>query len=432
MRRALLALVLIAAAGAAAVAGRLAVEQPPGDPARARRSGDLHLPPDGDLITGVVPRNTTLGALLAEHAIAEQDRQDLVASIEAIFDVRRVRAGQRFAIDRLHDGRVRAFEYEIDGDRRLVVHAIGALPRRDGMPGAAPVAKVVGPSFAAAIEPIEKVVTVAAVEGEINRRTPSLTQALEAVGERLDLALQMAEIFAGELDFSSDLQPGDAFRLVVERFTRDGAFVGYGAIVAAEFVASGLSKQAYRYAPASGRPGYYDAQGRSLKRFFLKSPLKFEPRITSRFSKARQHPILAYTRAHNGVDYAAPAGAPVAAVAPGLVTLAGWTSGGGRTVKVRHANGYESEYLHLSALTVRAGQRVSQGDLVGRVGATGLATGPHLHYGLRRNGAYVNPVLEHRNVPPGEPVPTVELAAFSLERDRLFALFPPERPKVAN
>ncbi|MCC7241979.1 MAG: M23 family metallopeptidase, partial [Acidobacteria bacterium] len=168
------------------------------------------------------------------------------------------------------------------------------------------------------------------------------------------------------------------------------------------------------------------------KRFFLKSPLKFEPRITSRFTSSRRHPILGYTRAHNGVDYSAPPGAPVASVAPGTVTLAGWTNGGGRTVRVRHNNGYESEYLHLSAIAVRPGQHVSQGDLVGKVGSTGLATGPHLHYGLRRNGRFVNPVIEHRNMPPGDPVPGVELAAFMLERSRLFALLQSGAIRAAN
>jgi murein DD-endopeptidase MepM/ murein hydrolase activator NlpD len=242
----------------------------------------------------------------------------------------------------------------------------------------------------------------------------------------------MAEIFSGELDFSSELQPGDAFRLVVERETREGQFVGYGAILAAEFVASGRPLRAFRYAAAGARPAYYDEQGRSLKRFFLKSPLKFEPRITSRFSSSRRHPVLGYTRAHNGVDYSAPTGAPVAAVAPGTVTFAGWTGGGGRTVRVRHHNGYESEYLHLSAIAVRAGAHVSQGDVVGKVGATGLATGPHLHYGLRRHGAYVNPVVEHRNMPPGEPIPAAELAAYATVRTRLFGLFQQGPARATN
>ena len=132
------------------------------------------------------------------------------------------------------------------------------------------------------------------------------------------------------------------------------------------------------------------------------------------------------------MDYHAPTGAPVGSVAPGVVTLAGWTSGGGRTVRVRHPNGYESEYLHLSAIAVHAGARVGQGDLIGRVGATGLATAPHLHYGLRKNGTYVNPILEHRNMPPGEPVPAPLLTIFNQERDRVLGLFQSSTLRAAN
>lgn len=379
-----------------------------------RRLADIALATDSMLIAGTVPSGRTLGAMLATFDLKEPDRHALVSAVQRVFDVRRLRVGQPFKLDRLLDGRVRSFEYEIDADRLVRVQADPAV------------------GYAAAVEPIAKDVTLDAVEGAISKATPSLTQALDAAGERIDLALQMADIFSGELDFSSELQPGDQFRLVVERQTRDGAFVGYGAILAAEFVASGKPLRAFRYATVGAKPAYYDEQGRSLKRFFLKSPLKFEPRITSRFSSSRKHPILGYTRRHNGVDYAAPTGAPVAAVAPGTVTLAGWTGGGGRTVRVRHNNGYESEYLHLSAIEVRAGAHVSQGEVVGKVGATGLATGPHLHYGLRRHGGYVNPVVEHRNMPPGEPIPAAELEAYAAVRTRLTGLFAPSALRNAN
>ena len=144
------------------------------------------------------------------------------------------------------------------------------------------------------------------------------------------------------------------------------------------------------------------------------------------------HPVLGYARAHNGVDYHAPSGAPIASVAPGVVTFAGWTNGGGRTVRVRHPNGYESEYLHMSAIAVRVGERVGQGELVGKVGATGLATAPHLHYGLKKNGHYVNPLLEHRNMPPGEPVPAALLTTFTLERDRVMGLLLPNARAANN
>jgi murein DD-endopeptidase MepM/ murein hydrolase activator NlpD len=404
MRRVLLAGLVLCSIAASGGCGSPTLDEPL--PAvRSPRLADIVLAADSRLIAGTVPSGRTLGAMLAAFDLHEADRQAIVSAIQRVFDVRRLRVGQPFRLDRLFNGQIRSFEYEIDADRRLRVEPHPAA------------------GYAAAVEPIAKDVSIDAVEGEISRVTPSLTQALDAAGERIDLALQMADIFSGELDFSSELQPGDRFRLVVERHTREGAFVGYGAILAAEFVASGRPLRAYRYATAGAKPAYYDEQGRSLKRFFLKSPLKFEPRITSRFSSSRKHPVLGYTRAHNGVDYSAPTGAPVATVAPGTVTLAGWTTGGGRTVRVRHNNGYESEYLHLSAIDVRRGQHVSQGDVVGKVGATGLATGPHLHYGLKRNGVFVNPVVEHRNMPPGEPIPEAELTAYTAVRTRLFELF---------
>ena len=148
---------------------------------------------------------------------------------------------------------------------------------------------------------------------------------------------------------------------------------------------------------------------------------RFQPVVTSGFSRSRLHPILREYRAHLGVDYRAPAGAPVVAVSDGVVVSAGPSGGSGRMVHLRHANGFESEYLHLSAIAVRAGSRVHQGELIGRVGATGLATGPHLDYRLKKNGAFINPLTAHRSMPPADPVPAARMAEFTLVRDRAFA-----------
>jgi len=383
-----------------------------------RLTEDVSLTRDADYLTGFVPTRTTIGSVFDHHMIEGPEKSVLVASIGAEFDLRRIRAGQPYVIDRMLDGRVRRFEYEIDEDRRLTATR-GSL---DGTP-----------RFHTAIERIPKQTSVVMVEGAIDRETNSLSAALNKAGERIDLALGLADVFSGEIDFNSGLQPGDHFRVLVERHSREGKLAGYGPILAAEFVNDGRQLRAIRFTPEGGAAAYYDDQGRSLKRFFLKSPLKFEPRVTSRFASSRKHPILGYARAHNGVDYSAGTGAPVVSVAPGVVTLAGWTGGGGRTVKVRHPNGYETEYLHLSAITVRQGARISQGDLVGRVGQTGLATGPHLHYGLKKNGRYVNPILEHRNMPPGDPVPAALLNVFSSERDRyLSLLFTPTATRAAD
>jgi murein DD-endopeptidase MepM/ murein hydrolase activator NlpD len=389
------------------------------DPAKTVSVGkDVLLEKDSDFLTGYIPPRTTFGHLFDNHLIKNGDAQVLVASIAGAMDVRRLRAGQPYSIDRLLDGRVRRFEYEIDGDKRLTV-------QRAASEGA--------PRFIATVERIPKEVSVVAIEGHINRETNSLAASIDKLGERIELALGMADVFSGEIDFNSDLQPGDSFRVLVERQTREGKLSGYGPILAAEFINDNRKLKAIRFTPDGGSPGYYDENGRSLKRFFLKSPLKFEPRITSRFSSSRKHPILGYSRAHNGVDYHAPSGAPVTTVAPGVVTMAGWTSGGGRTVKVRHPNGYDTEYLHLSAITTHAGARVGQGDLIGRVGQTGLATGPHLHYGLKKNGRYVNPVIEHRNMPPGEPVAASLMNVFMTDRDRyLTLLFNPSSLRATN
>lgn len=383
-----------------------------------RLGSDVSLERDADYLSGYIPTRTTIGAVLDRHLIEGPEKTALVATIGDAFDLRRIRAGQPYVIDRMLDGRVRRFEYEIDADRRLTATR-GSL---DGTP-----------RFHTAIERIPKDTSVVMVEGAIDRETNSLSAALDKAGERIDLALGLADVFSGEIDFNSDLQPGDHFRLLVERHSREGKLAGYGPILAAELVNDGRELSAVRFTPDGGAPAYYDERGRSLKRFFLKSPLKFEPRVTSRFSTSRQHPILGYARAHNGVDYHADTGAPVVSVAPGVVTLAGWTGGGGRTVRVRHPNGYETEYLHLSAISVRQGARIGQGELVGRVGKTGLATGPHLHYGLKKNGRYVNPILEHRNMPPGDPVPATLIDVFASERDRFFTLLTaPSAARAAN
>jgi len=384
----------------------------------ARLAADVPLERDADYLTGFVPTRTTLSTVFDRHMIEGPEKTVLVASIGNTFDLRRIRAGQPYTIDRMLDGRVRRFEYEIDADRRLTA-------TRGSLEGT--------PRFHTAIERIPKETSVVMVTGAIDRDTNSLSAALDEVGERIDLALGLADVFSGEIDFNSDLQPGDNFRLLVERHSREGKLAGYGPILAAEFVNHGRQLRAIRFTPEGGPAAYYDDQGRSLKRFFLKSPLKFEPRVTSRFSSSRQHPVLGYARAHNGVDYHANTGAPIVSVAPGVVTFAGWTNGGGRTVKVRHPNGYETEYLHMSAIKVRQGARIGQGELVGLVGKTGLATGPHLHYGLKKAGRYVNPILEHRNMPPGDPVPATLLNVFSSERDRyLSLLFAPSAARAAN
>jgi len=330
----------------------------------------------------------------------------VVGAAGRVFDLRRLRSLRPFSLERTVEGALRLFQYEIDADSSLVVRPMA--------PGAT--------TWRAEIVPIPKTLEHAASAGQIDRDTPSLFQAMSAAGEGDELAVGLAGIFAGEVDFNSGLQPGDGFALAFERYSREDGTASYGAITAAEFRNDGRILRAIRFTPPGGEPSYYDEQGHSLQRFFLRSPLGFEPRITSGFSASRMHPILHTSRAHQGVDYAAPTGAPVVAASAGVVTSVTSDGANGRMVRLRHASGYESHYLHLSgfAAGLRAGQRVEQGDTIGFVGSSGLATGPHLHYALMKNGSFVNPLVEQRNLPPPEPLAPDAMTAFRAARDAAF------------
>jgi murein DD-endopeptidase MepM/ murein hydrolase activator NlpD len=377
--------------------------------------GDVSLARETESIIGRVPSRTTLATLLGSFRL----RADLVPAIvsltKTVFDPRRLRADHAYRVERTFGGLIRRFEYEIDEDRYLRV-----LGTSDRQPEELTVELV----------PYQKDRVQVSVRGEISKESPSLFAAMEKAGEGPDLSIGLADVFSGEIDFHSELQPGDRFILTFEKVYREGKFSSYGAVMAAEFTNAGRALKAVRFTVPGGRPGYYDDQGRSLRRFFLKSPLKFAAPVTSRFSSARMHPILRIVRPHFGVDYQAPSGSPVIAVANGLVVSAGWSGEGGLMVHVRHASGYETFYMHLSSIAVRAGQHVGQGDLIGRVGMTGLATGPHLDYRVKKNGAYLNPLLVHRSLPPGEPIPASVLPQFAAERDRLMARL--THPAAAN
>jgi murein DD-endopeptidase MepM/ murein hydrolase activator NlpD len=410
-----LSIVGLIVAAALAMSGR--TEPEPSRPQVAASRADIFLAPDTEIIRGLVPRNTTLEALLRMHGLASDSAQRVIEAISSAFDPRRLRASQPFMLVRTLDGDLRRFLYEIDGDRVLRVTHVGEH------------------SVSAAIADIPKRRHELVAGGAISEATPSLFQAMESAGERPELSIALADIFSGEIDFNTELQPGDRFGLAFEKFTREplpdvvqvGAVsegertgASYGDIAAAEFRNDGRVLRAIRFTPPGGKPAYYDEKGRSLRRFFLRSPLRFEPRITSRFSRRRLHPVLGRYRAHLGVDYGAPTGAPVVAVASGTVVSATSDRANGRMVRLKHSGGYETYYLHLSAFGpgIRAGVRVSQGQLIGKVGATGLASGPHLDYRLRKNGSFVDPLTEHRKMPPGEPVPASAMAAFTDTRDR--------------
>jgi murein DD-endopeptidase MepM/ murein hydrolase activator NlpD len=359
-----------------------------------------------------VAAGATFASILRAEHIAADEAATLVRRAASVFDLRKVRVNQPYRFVRTLGGVFRKFEYEIDGDRFL------RLSRAESN------------EIEATVLPIPKTRSIEHVTGQIDRGSPSLVAAVEHAGETIDLTLAVAEILGGEIDFSTELQPGDRFDVTVEKqFREDHAFAGYGPVLAVGFVNAGRQVRAVRFTPEGGQPGYYDEHGVSMNRFFLASPLKFQPVVTSAFSRSRFHPILREYRAHLGVDYRAPAGSPVIAVADGQVISAGIAGASGRLVHLRHSNGFESEYLHLSSIAVRTGQHVQQGELIGRVGSSGLATGPHLDYRLKKNGAFINPVTAHRAMPPAEPVPPGEMTKFALVRDQAFAPTDPSAVK---
>jgi murein DD-endopeptidase MepM/ murein hydrolase activator NlpD len=372
---------------------------------------DVHLPAQVRIIADRVARGATLASLLRAHDVAEQEVAALVSRVTDVFDLRRFRAEQPYRLAQTLEGALRLFEYEIDGDRKLTVSRVPDVPSHE---------------FVAEIADIPKTTELAVVRGAIDSDANSLFAAIGRAGEHVELSVLMAAAFASDIDFNTELQRGDTFQLLVEKQYRqdDGygeeaweGFAGYGAIVAAIFENDGRKLHAVRFTGEDGKTAYFDENGNSKKRFFLSSPLPFDPVVTSRFSNSRLHPVLGVRRAHLGVDYRAATGTHVIAVADGTVVFAAASGGSGRMVHLRHANGFETQYLHLSAIDVRRGQRVSQGERIGRVGSTGLATGPHLHYNLRQNGRNVNPVTAHRAMPPGDPVPAAERPAFEQIRD---------------
>ncbi len=378
------------------------------EPAPRAARPDVRLAVETETIDAIVPRNATLDSLLRAQHLQQSLVVSVVGAARAVFDPRQIRTGRPYRLVRSLDGLLREFVYEIDADRFLRVTADVAHPD----------------ALDAKVLPFDKQIEIASIDARIDRQSPSLIAAIEREGENIQLALELADVFSGQIDFNSELQPGDRFHVLFEKTTRDGQFSSYGAIVGASLSVNGRSVQGFRFTnPASGKPAYYDENGRSLQRFFLKSPLKFEPRITSRFSQHRLHPIDNVVKAHLGVDYAAPIGSSVVAVAAGTVVSAGYSGGSGNMVHLKHAGGFETFYLHLSSFApgVRAGTHVAQGQLVGRVGMTGSATGPHLDYRLKRNGGFVNPVSFHSRQEPGEPIPATALAAFTTSRDATLA-----------
>lgn len=288
----------------------------------------------------------------------------------------------------VQDGRVIEYQYEPDNEKILRVLF-------DDPP-------------AIIVEPIPYEVFRIPVSGVIK---DSLFAAVEAIDEKPSLAMDLADLFAWQVDFFRDLRTGDSFTVLVDKYYRDGKFVRYGKILAARFVNNGKMHAGILFTPAGGREDYFDETGGSLRKQFLKSPLRFR-RISSGFSRRRLHPVTGKVTAHLGIDYAAPTGTPIMSVGEGKVLYKKHDSVNGRIVKIRHNGTYSSAYAHMNSFAkgVGKGSQVRQGQVIGYVGRSGRATGPHLHFAMYRNGRYVDP--RRISVPRATSIPARDRSAF--------------------
>jgi murein DD-endopeptidase MepM/ murein hydrolase activator NlpD len=350
-------------------------------------------------IEGEVRERSTLFQSLAEKNIPPRWIDLIISELKSYVNFRKIKGGTYHLItDEKGDlvkfiyeaGPTEIYEIEKDGQKYVA--------RRKSVPVEIRLVKVVG---------------------EIRS---SLFEAMDAAGEQDPLTIAFAEILAWEIDFYKDVREGDRFKVVVEKVYKGDQFVEYGAIHGVEYQRGEKIIRGIRY-----KDGYYDDKGFSLRKAFLKAPLRFA-RISSRFSWARRHPILGGVRPHFGVDYAAPPGTPIWAVADGTVTSCGWNDGFGKQVILRHMNGYTTYYGHLSRFGpgIRKGARVKQKQVIGYVGSTGLSTGPHLDYRLLKDGRFRNPLRE--TFLPGVPIQKKEMGMFEKKRDEMLAWLQGDSP----
>jgi murein DD-endopeptidase MepM/ murein hydrolase activator NlpD len=320
----------------------------------------------------IIHKRQTLAQILTRFDFSGAEIEKLKADVRGVYDPGRITAGHELRLYVDANLRTERLEYDIDEDTYL---SLRRVPN----------------GFAAEVKRFPYEIRPALVWGTIED-TP--IAAFNKAGEADSLAMDFAEIFAWDVDFYLDPRRGDQFALIVQKKYLADRFVSYGEILAAEYVNAGKLFRAVRYAyPDTGKSDYFDAEGGSMRKEFMKSPLKYA-RVTSRFTASRFHPILKVYTTHYGVDLAAALGTPVKATAPGTVIFAAWDDGAGNLVQIRHKGGYETMYMHLSRFAegIRSGAAVEGGQVIGYVGETGEATGPHLDYRITFHGQYINPL----------------------------------------
>ena len=360
------------------------------------------------LVEDEIQPGDTLLAALARHGVATPTAFAIARELEPHFNLRHSRPGHRYRIERDEQGALVSFRYDVsDLEHYQVTQQAEGWETRAAKRGT--------------------VRQQARLAGVVST---TLYDAIGDLGERPELAADFANIFAWDVDFAKGVHAGDEFHLLYERnyVARESGgglrYIGPGRILAARYTSAGRSHEAIYYETEAGVGNYYRTDGTPVQQGFLAAPVKYT-RISSAFTKARFHPILRKTRPHPGIDYAAPAGTPVWAVAEGRVTYASWQGGYGRLVKIKHADGYESFYAHLSGFAkgLRVGQKVGQKQVIGYVGSSGLSTGPHVCFRISKNNQFVNPASTR--IPSGERIAGRQRQDFETIRDaRLAQLVP--------
>lgn len=353
----------------------------------------------------IVPSGSSITALLGDY-FTPQEIYNLNQQSRDIFPFTKICAGHPYRICTI-DGKLDSFIYGIDPDEQLVISRNGDQIEMQR-------------------QPIVYDVTTELVQGTIKT---SLFEAVAEIGEKPELAILLADIFAWDVNFILDIRSGDTFQALVEKRFREGEPAGYGHILAAEFINQKNVFKAVRFQDGKQSPSYYNEKGENVRKAFLRAPLSFS-RISSGYTLHRFHPILKSWKAHPAIDYVAPVGTPIKTVGDGSIYRIGFTRANGNFIEVRHSNGYASIYLHMKGFArgLRKGKRVSQGQVIGYLGGTGMATGPHLCFRMRHNGAPVNP--GRLKVPAAKSVNKKNLAEFQLLAAPLLARLDENRARI--
>ncbi|RKR04029.1 M23 family metallopeptidase [Maricaulis maris] len=367
-------------------------------------------------IERIVPRGGTMAGLLDDAGVDRVEAARAIAALGTVFDLRYLNIGERinlyFGADAAADGGEAATRFE-------------GLSFRPDIERSITVARTFDDTFRARE-------TIAEFDREMVRASGSITASLYvdalAAGATDRVVNELASVLAYAIDFQRSIQPGDEFDILFERFVdEEGHTARTGDILYAMYDGRGDAKEFFRYETEDGIVGYYSPEGASAQRLLMLTPVN-GARLSSSFSRARRHPILGYTRRHNGTDFAAPTGTPVMAAGNGVVERADRYGSFGNYVRIRHANGYQTAYAHLNGFArgIRAGSRVTQGQVIAYVGTTGRSTGPHLHYEVHHNGTPRNPMT--LDLPTGRQLSEDEIPLFEAERDRIIAIRNAARP----